>query len=126
MNHLFTPVHLSNTILSHRLNTITSVQLSWFFKGYKGGPPLLLAEPPHDLNTWFRCCSVLANMRGLHDLRIEITSTWSSHDHKQVLYPLRALRLEGMFEVHWPWAEDMYLNYVEHLPFVLVYNPYRM
>ena len=58
-------------------------------------------------------------------MRIEITSTWSSHDHQQVLAPLRSFQLEGIFEVHWPWAEDVYLNYVERLPFVLVHNPYR-
>lgn len=102
--------------------------MSWYFKGSRGGPPLLLGEPPHDLNTWFACCRTIANMHGLRNLRIDITQTWSPHDHSEVLTPLKSLHLEGTFEIFWPWQEDLYLNYVESLPFVLKYDgedPYR-
>ena len=61
-------------------------------------------------------------MSGLQNLHIEITSTWSCGELKQVLKPLEVLHIKGRFEVVCPWSEDLRFYNSKNLP---LYVPFQ-
>ena len=117
VGHPHIPIDLSQTLPQSHLALIKTFHLSWVFSV----TPRLLGPAPYDLQTWFACCRALEDMSGLQNLRVNITSTWIGQPDL-ILDPLAKLRLQGSFEVLWPWRQHLYLDDTRGYPLYVLAN----
>ncbi|MCJ1394375.1 hypothetical protein MMC18_007253 [Xylographa bjoerkii] len=101
-------VHLSQTVLPHRLDLITSLHI------YRCFPSALYESPenrgqlaPYDEATWEETWRIIADMKGLRVLRVTLFEFWrlrSRRSQTTFLEPLKAVEQADVFEVEVPWA----------------------
>ena len=107
-------MYLSYSILTHRLNAIRSVQLSWsfFWPLYLPSEGVVAAAfPPHNEETWEKTWSIIAGMTGLRILKVKLLvhDSWvgrSVHSEATLLAPLRAVKGLEVFEVEVSWPDQ--------------------
>ena len=128
LNGLESILVLSHTILPQRLNSITSLRLTWaFFQSFRGGrleggwaeawragPPGYYLAPyqkalfPGDEATWKACWAVIAGMQGLRDLRVWLAMSPATEMpaavEKDMLSPLRRVGPKRIFKIRVSWA----------------------
>lgn len=108
--HLESVIYLADTILPQRLNTIRSVELGWYF--YIPYPLYTrnfqpMDYPPHDIATWEKVWSILANMEGLLKLRVDLVGRWveplTAHEERQLLGPAMKVKKPRVWEMRIDW-----------------------
>ncbi|KAI9844220.1 MAG: hypothetical protein M1837_005726 [Sclerophora amabilis] len=119
--HLYTIFDLSSTIPSHRFNSIRSIQLAWHFE-----VPIASRDvpQPHDPATWKKAWQLLASMKGLRLLRVDLRGSfhWHMQPRMDVLMPLCEVKQTEAFEVNVPFDPediDEIASAMENAPFVL-------
>ena len=100
-------VHLYNTVLSHRLDLITSLHI------YRCFPSAVYQSQdnkgqlaPYDEATWEETWQIIACMKGLRILRVTMFEFWrlrSRTSQMRLLEPLKAVKQAEIFEVEVPW-----------------------
>lgn len=110
MPHLESVISLADTILPQRFNSIRSVELGWYFYiPY----PLYAPEfqpidyPPYDIATWKRVWSILANMEGLLQLRVDLVGRWSltADEEGRLLGPAMKVQRPRVWEMRVDWQD---------------------
>ena len=91
------------TILTRRLNIITTLHFSWWYTDRTERN----SYSPHDEKIWEECWGVVAAMKGLRELRVSIQTCRPRLDaqSERLLEPLCAVRGPKVFEVDAPWLE---------------------
>jgi len=114
VNHLNSLLYLSSTIPAQRLNTIRSLQLTWDFPCPLYTVHSTSRYPPDTETTWEEVWRVIARMKGLRDIRVQLTiariyTNLILNSEVRLLEPLRAVKPANVFEVHvsWPGREGM-------------------
>ena len=113
LNGLETALLLSYTLLPQRLNSITSLRLTWaFFQSFLGSDPT--RNPPRkalfrgDEATWKACWKVIAGMQGLRDIRIWLAMSpaveMPKKVERQMLAPLALVGRKRIFKVRVSWT----------------------
>ena len=112
MLHLESLILLSETILPHRLNTIRSVKLGWYFCS-----PLPLYSrgiqhfdrTPRDIATWERVWSILANMEGLRMLRVDLVGRWvkpmTAEQERLLVWPAMQVKRPRVWDLILDWED---------------------
>lgn len=108
--------HLSATILPSRLNSIKSISIDWYFYWhiYDDFTQQMFSErflyPPHDEATWEDMWRIIASMKGLKSLKIELSYFDSLNGEREamMLAPLGKVMGLDNFEVHLPYAGPEY------------------
>lgn len=112
MLHLESVVCLADTILPQRLNAIRSVELGWYF--YIPYPLYTrkfqpMDYPPYDIATWERVWSILANMEGLMELRVDLVGRWieplTTDEERQLLGPAMKVKRPRVWDMRVDWED---------------------
>ena len=106
-----TIIDFSKMILPHCLNAVRCLEFRWaiLFPLYSDTSPDRISNPlypPYDEATWERVWQVIAGIRALRDLRVELFDRLGSHspdDVARILEPLRAVQRLDIFEIKLPW-----------------------
>ncbi|MCJ1479384.1 hypothetical protein MMC13_008069 [Lambiella insularis] len=101
-------LHLSQTLLPQRLNSITSLALYWpsrtncYIAFNKGDFHTL----PHDILTWKKTWEIIGQMKGLRYLRVFVnaSATQDAESEAKILEPLRTVVGPKVFEVDVSWV----------------------
>ena len=124
LNGLETALLLSYTLLPQRLNSITSLRLTWaFFQSFlrpaASRNPTRKALFPGDEVTWKACWKVIAGMKSLRDIRVWLAMSPALEMPKRVeremLAPLAEVGRKRVFKVRVSWSlrEEDELDEVE-------------
>lgn len=123
-NSVDTVISLSKTVLKPRLDHIRKVRLQFEFPHYFYNtitPPdgeLELSHnskhvPPYEAETWEQACRVLASIRGLEELYMQLGGFMldelvakRSACHMYMLRPLLQIQQARIFELTVPWRTD--------------------
>ena len=112
MLHLESLIFLSETILPHRLNTIRSVELGWYFYFphplYSRGAQDL-DRTRHDIATWERVWSILADMEGLRMLRVDLVGRWmeplTAEQERLLVWPAMQVKRPRVWDLIIDWED---------------------
>lgn len=139
---LDTVISLSKTVLKPRLDHIRIVRLQFEFPHYfyntitlQNGELELGHNsehvPPYDVETWEQTCRVLASIRGLEELYMQLGGflldelvAKRSDCHIYMLRPLLQIQQARIFELTVPWGPDPATIYcVPGAPFRIIPMP---
>ena len=103
-----TLILLQKLIVPQRLRAVRSLRLHWWLCGLPPSSPIHVQDCLLD---WTNICSVLATMKGLRDLCIELamTEVWKFYPlvfGARVLKPLQAVARLKDFELRMPFPES--------------------
>ena len=112
MIHLESLISLSEAILPHRLNTIRSVELGWYFyfpHHLYSRKIQQLDRTSYSVATWERVWSILADMEGLRMLRVDLVGRWmeplTAEQERLLVWPAMQVKRPRVWDLIMDWED---------------------